>query len=219
MEELFSRELAVRVRGRDGEERKANVRVTIQLQLTTSPVHKKDLQVRLTDDADPFFLFSLSLSEEDFHSLKAQQGLLIDFGSFPQKFIDLLDLCHSEQDSDRPRFLLQLSEVPGGLSVVETNAFKLLTHLNLHLVPGTDREVRDHLATGLSALRVEKQALEEKLKKTEEDLSRQLSFAQQTLSEKSRELDRLRSEWTNQSSSLSTRHAQELQQEREKAAE
>lgn len=41
----------------------------------------------------------------------------------------------------------------------------------------------------------------------------------QTLSEKTRELDKLRSEWTSQTSSLSSRHSQELQSEREKAVE
>ncbi|XP_044054968.1 spindle assembly abnormal protein 6 homolog isoform X2 [Siniperca chuatsi] len=58
-----------------------------------------------------------------------------------------------------------------------------------------------------------------RLKKTEEDLSRQLSYAQQTLSEKTKELDKLRSEWTSQTSCLSSRHSQELQSEREKAIE
>ncbi|XP_053285923.1 spindle assembly abnormal protein 6 homolog [Pleuronectes platessa] len=225
MEELFSKVLQVNVRCRDCEERKANIRVIINLQLTTSPVHKRDLLVRLTDDLDPYFLFNLSISEEDFQSLKVQQGLLIDFASFPQKFIDLLNLCYSEQESENPRFLLHLScqssmlEGPANFSVVETNAFKHLNHLSLHLVQGSDKEIKDYLAVRLSSLKVEKQALETKLKKTEDDLSRQLSYAQQTLSEKSKELDKLRSEWTCQSSSLSNRHSQELQLEREKAVE
>ncbi|XP_018557382.1 spindle assembly abnormal protein 6 homolog isoform X2 [Lates calcarifer] len=225
MEELFSKALQVNVRCRDCEERKANIRVTIELQLTTSPVHKRDLLVRLTDDLDPYFLFNLSISEEDFQSLKVQQGLLIDFASFPQKFIDLLNLCYSEQESDNPRFLLHLScqspvlEGPANFSVVETNAFKHLNHLSLRLIQGSDKEIKDYLAVCLSALKVEKQALETKLKKTEDDLSRQLSYAQQTLSEKTKELDKLRSEWTNQTSSLSSRHSQELQLEREKAVE
>ncbi|GLD67683.1 spindle assembly abnormal protein 6 homolog isoform X2 [Lates japonicus] len=225
MEELFSKALQVNVRCRDCEERKANIRVTIELQLTTSPVHKRDLLVRLTDDLDPYFLFNLSISEEDFQSLKVQQGLLIDFASFPQKFIDLLNLCYSEQESDNPRFLLHLScqspvlEGPANFSVVETNAFKHLNHLSLRLIQGSDKEVKDYLAVCLSALKVEKQALETKLKKTEDDLSRQLSYTQQTLSEKTKELDKLRSEWTNQTSSLSSRHSQELQLEREKAVE
>ncbi|XP_044218001.1 spindle assembly abnormal protein 6 homolog isoform X2 [Thunnus albacares] len=225
MEELFSKVLAVSVRCRDCEDRKANIRVTIELQLTTSPVHKRDLLVRLTDDIDPYFLFNLSISEEDFQSLKVQQGLLIDFASFPQKFIDLLNLCYSEQESDNPRFLLHLScqspvlEGPASFSVVETNAFKHLNHLSLRLAQGSDKHVRDYLAVCLSSLKAEKQALEMKLKKTEDDLSRQLSYAQQTLSEKTKELDKLRSEWTSQSSSLSSRHSQELQSEREKAVE
>ncbi|XP_074493028.1 spindle assembly abnormal protein 6 homolog [Sebastes fasciatus] len=225
MEELFSRGLQVTVRCRDCEERKANIRVTIVLQLTTSPVHKRDLLVRLTDDIDPYFLFNLSISEEDFQSLKVQQGLLIDFASFPQKFIDLLNLCYSEQESDNPRFLLHLSspslglEGPANFSVVETNAFKHLNHLSLRLVQGSDKEIKDYLAVCLSSLKADKQALEVKLKKTEDDLSRQLSYAQQTLSEKTKELDKLRSEWTSQSSSLSSRHSHELQSEREKAVE
>ncbi|XP_069574566.1 spindle assembly abnormal protein 6 homolog [Brachyistius frenatus] len=225
MEEMFSKVLQVHVRCRDCEDRKANVRVTITLQFTTSPVHKRDLLLRLTDDVDPYFLFSLSISEEDFQSLKVQQGLLIDFTSFPQKFIDLLNMCYSEQESDSPRFLLHLScqsaalEGPASFSVVETNAFKHLNHLCLRLTQGSDKEVKDYLAVCLSSLKAEKQALDVKLKKTEEDLSRQLSYAQQTLSEKTKELDKLRSEWTNQSSSLSSRHSQELQLEREKAVE
>uniref|UniRef100_A0A8D3BWN3 Spindle assembly abnormal protein 6 N-terminal domain-containing protein n=1 Tax=Scophthalmus maximus TaxID=52904 RepID=A0A8D3BWN3_SCOMX len=199
MEELFSRRLQVNVRCRDGEERRANIRVTIELQLTTSPVHKRDLLVRLTDDLDSYFLFNLSISEEDFQSLKVQQGLLIDFASFPQKFIDLLNLCYSEQESDNPRFLLHLSyqsavlEGPANFSVVETNAFKHLNHLSLRLVQGSDKEIKDYLAVCLSSLK--------------------------TLSEKTKELDKLRSEWTGQSSSLSSRYSQELQLEREKAAE
>ncbi|XP_042336865.1 spindle assembly abnormal protein 6 homolog isoform X2 [Plectropomus leopardus] len=225
MEELFSKVLQVNVRCRDCEERKANIRVTIELHSTTSPVHKRDLLVRLTDDTDPYFLFNLSISEEDFQSLKVQQGLLIDFASFPQKFIDLLNLCYSEQESDNPRFLLHLSsqspvlEGPANFSVVETNAFKHLNHLSLRLVQGSDKEIKDYLAVCLSSLKAEKQALETKLKKTEDDLSRQLSYAQQTLSEKTKELDKLRSEWTSQSSSLSSRHSQELQSEREKSVE
>ncbi|XP_060884384.1 spindle assembly abnormal protein 6 homolog isoform X1 [Labrus mixtus] len=225
MEELFSKVLQVYVRCRDSEERRTNIRVTIELQQTTSPVHKRDLLVKLTDDKDPYFLFNLFVSEEDFQSLKVQQGLLIDFASFPQKFIDLLNLCSAEQESDNPRFLLQLScqspvlEGPANFSVVETNAFKHLNHLFLRLAQGSDKDVKDYLAVCLSSLKTEKQALEMKLKKTEDDLSRQLSYAQQTLTEKTKELDKLRSEWTSQSSGLSSRHTQELQSEREKAQE
>uniref|UniRef100_A0A4W4FK25 Spindle assembly abnormal protein 6 homolog n=1 Tax=Electrophorus electricus TaxID=8005 RepID=A0A4W4FK25_ELEEL len=230
---LFNKTLCVHVKCKDSDDRRTVIRVGIELHLTSSPIHRRDLVVRLTDDADLFFLYNLVISEEDFQSLKVQQGLLIDFTSFPQKFIDLLDQCISEQDKENPRFLLQLStsssvldHSPANLNIVETNAFKHLTHLSLKLLPGSDVEVKKYLATCLATVKEEKEQLQQRLRKTEEDLSRQLSYAQQvrpvcinTLSEKSRELDRLRSEWTSQTTSLSSKHTLDLTTEREKALE
>ncbi|NWU86209.1 SAS6 protein, partial [Onychorhynchus coronatus] len=201
-----------------------NVRVNIELVSISNPVHRKDLAVRLTDDTDPFFLYNLVISEEDFQSLKSQQGLLVDFSAFPQKFIDLLQQCIQEQNKDTPRFLLQLvssapalDHTPVSLNVVETNPFKHLTHLSLKFLPGTDAEIKKFLANCLKCLKEDKLMLEEKLRKTEEDLTRQLSYTQQSLSEKSRELDKLKSEWTSYTTALTNKHSQELTSEKERA--
>ncbi|XP_027507229.1 spindle assembly abnormal protein 6 homolog [Corapipo altera] len=59
--------------------------------------------------------------------------------------------------------------------------------------------------------------LEEKLRRTEEDLTRQLSYTQQSLSEKSRELDKLKNEWTSYTTTLTNKHSQELTNEKERA--
>ncbi|NXD24908.1 SAS6 protein, partial [Spelaeornis formosus] len=204
--------------------RRLNVRVNIELLSVSNPVHKKDLAVRLTDDTDPFFLYNLVISEEDFQSLKSQQGLLVDFSAFPQKFIDLLQQCIQEQNNDIPRFLLQLvssapalDHAPVSLNVVETNPFKHLTHLSLKFLPGTDAEIKKFLANCLKCLKEDKMMLEEKLKRTEEDLTRQLSYTQQSLSEKSRELDKLKNDWTSYTTALSNKHSQELTSEKERA--
>ncbi|XP_071897992.1 spindle assembly abnormal protein 6 homolog [Anas platyrhynchos] len=182
-----------------------------------------DLAVRLTNDADPFFLYNLVISEEDFQSLKSQQGLLVDFSAFPQKFIDLLQQCIHEQNKDIPRFLLQLvsstsdlDHTPVSLNIVETNPFKHLTHLSLKFLPGNDAEIKKFLANCLKCLKEDKMILEEKLKKTEEDLTRQLSYTQQSLSEKSRELDKLKNEWTSYTAALTNKHTQELTNEKER---
>ena len=45
-------------------------------------------------------ILSLSLS---LCRLKIQQGLLIDFISFPQKLIDLLELCLAEIQQESPK--------------------------------------------------------------------------------------------------------------------
>ncbi|KAM9008274.1 spindle assembly abnormal protein 6 homolog [Ara ararauna] len=223
-ERLFQRAVCVRVRGPGCEERRLNVRVNIELLSVSNPVHKKDLAVRLTDDTDPFFLYNLVISEEDFQSLKSQQGLLVDFSAFPQKFIDLLQQCIQEQNKDIPRFLLQLvssapllDHTPVSLNVVETNPFKHLTHLSLKFLPGNDAEIKKFLASCLKCLKEDKLMLEEKLRKTEEDLTRQLSYTQQSLSERNRELDKLKHEWTSHTTALTNKHTQELTNEKERA--
>uniref|UniRef100_A0A8D1GHV6 Spindle assembly abnormal protein 6 homolog n=1 Tax=Sus scrofa TaxID=9823 RepID=A0A8D1GHV6_PIG len=200
--------------------RRVSIRVSIELQSVSNPVHRKDLVIRLTDDTDPFFLYNLVISEEDFQSLKFQQGLLIDFLAFPQKFIDLLQQCTQEHAKEIPRFLLQLvspeailDNSSAFLNVVETNPFKHLTHLSLKLLPGSDVEIKKFLADCLKCSKEEKSSLTQTL----DDVTRQLNFTQKTLSEKIQELDKLRNEWASHTATLSNKHSQELTNEKEKA--
>lgn len=62
------------------------------------------LRVHISSDSDLYFLHSLEVSEEDFQSLKNEQGILVDFASFPGKIITLLDKCISPQPTDAPRW-------------------------------------------------------------------------------------------------------------------
>ncbi|EHH14983.1 hypothetical protein EGK_01006 [Macaca mulatta] len=131
-------------------------------------------------------------------SLKFQQGLLVDFLAFPQKFIDLLQQCTQEHAKEIPRFLLQLvspaailDNSPAFLNVVETNPFKHLTHLSLKLLPGNDVEIKKFLAGCLKCSK--------------------------TLAEKNQELDKLRNEWASHTAALTNKHSQELTNEKEKA--
>ncbi|XP_004614731.1 spindle assembly abnormal protein 6 homolog [Sorex araneus] len=217
---LFQQPVPLLVKCKECEERRVSVRVSIELQSVSSPVHRKDLVIRLTDDSDPFFLYNLVISEEDFQSLKFQQGLLVDFLAFPQKFIDLLQQCTQEYAKEIPRFLLQLvspsailDNSPAFLNVVETNPFKHLTHLSLKLLPGNDVEIKKFLAGCLKCSKEEKLSLTQSL----DDVTRQLNFTQKTLTEKIQELDKLRNEWASHTAALSNKHSQELTNEREKA--
>ena len=57
----------------------------------------------LLNDADLTFLHCLEVSEEDFSALKAEQGILVDFGSFPAKLVSLLEKCIAARVQDPPR--------------------------------------------------------------------------------------------------------------------
>ncbi|XP_077981696.1 spindle assembly abnormal protein 6 homolog [Glandiceps talaboti] len=223
-EQLFNRTLAVTVKSSDRDDSKrVHIKVTVEIQTTTTPLHRKDLVVHLTDESDPYFLYSLSIGDEDFQSLKSQQGLLVDFTAFPQKFIDLLELCLQEETKDSPKFLLHLVTSGGmerglaHLDVVETNPFKHLTHLSLKFIPGNDSDVKKYLATCLKKLKEEKGALENRLAATESELTHRLKQTQEALSERTIELDNMRAEWTSKASNLTAKHAQEVSAHKEKA--
>uniref|UniRef100_A0A7M4EUZ8 Spindle assembly abnormal protein 6 homolog n=1 Tax=Crocodylus porosus TaxID=8502 RepID=A0A7M4EUZ8_CROPO len=130
------------------------------------------------------------------HSLKSQQGLLVEFSAFPQKFIDLLERCILEQEKQVPRFLIQLVTSPvldcmtTCLNIVETNPFKHLTHLSLKLLPGSDSDIKKYLALCIQNLKA--------------------------LAEKSKDLHKLQNEWTAQTTSLTNKYTQEITAEKEK---
>ncbi|XP_040276235.1 spindle assembly abnormal protein 6 homolog [Bufo bufo] len=223
MEELFCKLVTIIIKCRDCEERRSTVRLTVETHCFSKPAYKKDLIVRLSDDADPFFLYNLTLGEEDFISLKNQQGLLVEYSAFPQRFIELLEQCISEQEKSVPRFLLQLLTSSSGLdcmsaslNVIETNPFKHLVHLSLKLLEGNDSDIKKYLADCIKSLKLENCLLKGKLVSSEEDFSQKICLLQQGLEEKCTELSKLRNEWTSQTSFLTSRHTQEITAEREK---
>jgi spindle assembly abnormal protein 6 len=100
--------------------------------------------VHISSEEDPFFLHTLEVSEEEFQSLKAEQGILVDFANFPGKIISLLEKCQSSQETDMPRFQAVLIIRPGEstFKIVETNDFKQLPHITLAFKPGNDFAVK-----------------------------------------------------------------------------
>ncbi|XP_057298901.1 spindle assembly abnormal protein 6 homolog [Hydractinia symbiolongicarpus] len=190
---LFSKSVTVLLK--DYEQRKTVLNIAVSLRPTSSAIHHKELYVQLTDSTDLFFLQTLTLSEDDFQNLKNQQGLLVDFSAFPQKFIDLLELCITEQNNTVPRFLLHFttsSASHGVLDVVETNPFKHLVHLSLKFVVGNNEEIKNYLALCLKSLKEEKTVLEKNFSSKESELSNRLSSTNQILADRTRELDELK---------------------------
>lgn len=121
-------------------------------------------------------MYILDVGENDFHVLKRDQALLVEFAVFPSKLIELMQLCLSNQSSElnlhsedmdpdgaalgptrRHRhdstaissFMAKLDTGNGNFSIVESNNFKLLTHICLQLRPGNDAAIKNYLASRL----------------------------------------------------------------------
>lgn len=130
----------------------------IVVNLTQSVNNSMSLQV--TNENDPVFLWVLDMSETDFHKMKAEQNILIDYQMFPSKYFELLEVCRHQSLGDInssefygmqgiSKFFLtleQTSETNGDLKVVEVNNFRQICHINLRVAAATNEQLVRHLA-------------------------------------------------------------------------
>lgn len=152
--------------------------------------HPRNMLLELTDESDLFFYHSLLLGEGDFHALKSEQRLLVDFQSFPSQLVDLLRRCmesHSAPQGATPaqlgannvangslQMIARLECGSGGdstFSIIESNQFRELTYIALRLRQGTDEAVKQYLAGKLRSCKTENADLSERLRASEEALS------------------------------------------------
>eukprot|EP00933_Yihiella_yeosuensis_P030490 TRINITY_DN24135_c0_g1_i1.p1 TRINITY_DN24135_c0_g1~~TRINITY_DN24135_c0_g1_i1.p1 ORF type:complete len:646 (-),score=153.02 TRINITY_DN24135_c0_g1_i1:125-2062(-) len=176
---IFAELVSVHVKpsGRDD----FTAQLTVRLR-PDNPAHPRSLLLELTDENDLLFFHSLALSEGDFHSLRSEQRLLVDFQSFPAQLADLLRRCCNADASQsaataaggpsRMIACLDCSATGESLfSIIESNHFRELTHIALRLRQGSDEVVKQHLAKKLKASRTEASSLSERLASSEEALT------------------------------------------------
>jgi spindle assembly abnormal protein 6 len=133
----------------------------------------------VTDENDPYFLYVLDVGEQDFHHLKRDQSLLVEFPVFPSKMIELIELClnlsnssnnyknssgsqqagsssslHNVPEYNSSTFTANLEMTCGVFTIVESNKFKQLTHITLQLRPGNDAAIKGYLSSRLSFITI-----------------------------------------------------------------
>ncbi|CAH8623278.1 unnamed protein product [Heterobilharzia americana] len=139
----------------DGKKRNLN----IDIDLSTSSDLKKELEFRLTDCDDFYFLFSARITVDEFSKIKHQQGLLVNFNDFEQRVVDLLHTCSQEEYKEAPKYGLRFSKTPGEgcglLQIVEATNFKYLHHLSLNLGAADDEKLKAYLVSCLKKLKTE----------------------------------------------------------------
>jgi len=160
--------------------------LTLRIEKTVQmPQNQQVLSITLTYESDPFFLYRLSVSENDFHRLKSAQTLLVDFAVFPKSLVLLLRQCLQCKGQEHPKFVAVLAYSAGSggggggdnrgyaeLSVQETNQFRHLQHIALRLSSASSDELREYLGAAVMALKNENSTLKGTLSATKGALCR-----------------------------------------------
>lgn len=201
------------------DEKHRDLRVTVTFSNSHSKVSKQVLNIQVSDDEDPFFFYSLVLTEDDYQRLKQLQGLLVDFESFPSQVIRLLENC-KENESSSSKFLLLLEEENNGvgsvaktsLKIVETNNFKHLCHLVLQIEPGNDNDIKKLMLQKIKSLKEQNQRAE----KCISDLESQLFSKSKYLAAKEEQLHEIEQKWKEDRLLFKAESSKELIEETEK---
>ncbi|KPA86520.1 hypothetical protein ABB37_00666 [Leptomonas pyrrhocoris] len=108
--------------------------------------------VRLTDPADPFFLYELELLEDDYGAFKQRLELLVDFQGFPRYLVNMLRDVADGSSPYELSFVLHAAAATmadvsrGTLRVLETTEFKTVEHISLQLLRQGDAGLKRYLA-------------------------------------------------------------------------
>jgi len=233
---LFDRQLNVKVlqgpnqTTSDAREVPLTFRI-LQGSLHASQGHERVIHFELTDESDPYFLYLLELSEQDFPVLKRDQSILVDFAAFPSKLIELLAQClptesrdaddHTEAvDGTQPQhqqqaYYVRLDMNNGAFSIVESNRFKQLTHISLQLRPGTDSLIKAYLASRLTHSNMTCRRLTRDLSSVRDQLAAEVSVRR----DMSEELREFRASRELDLHSIRNAHAEELLKVQTQAAD
>ena len=169
-EEVYRGSVPVQLKHPEREDRSTTL--TVALTYTVGqPRNQQVLHIQLTDESDPYLLYTLDISEDDFHLLKTEQSILVDFATFPSKLVELLRQCQAAATEEHPRFVGQVSSMTGvpTFTVTETNPFRQLAHLSLRFVAGNDVSIKKYLAARLTEFKAKlATSLEEVAQRTEQ---------------------------------------------------
>ena len=133
--------------------------------------------ITLTDNNDPLFLYSVDIAEQEFHSLKHEQSLLIEFQAFPQKFYEMLELCNSIRDdlnkSTMGSYVCIIhSTGPGDalLIIQEITQFRQLNHLIIKVKNANDSLLKKYLSSLVKDYKIKCEGLEKDNSRLSENL-------------------------------------------------
>jgi len=160
--------------------------LTIRIYMATIGNHNEQiLNIELTDDSNPLFLYISKFQEADFIALKQEQKLLIDFHLFPYKLIELLEMCPvlkkplktlEEDDTDKRLCIMTMDD--SGLAnfdIVQTTSFNMFSHLSLRFVKADDETMKNYLAEKLQEFKAECAQLKQRLENTEDKFEIQVA--------------------------------------------
>jgi spindle assembly abnormal protein 6 len=201
---LFEDLVYVHTKNRDREEVCQPLGIAVSVQAHAAGTGRA-VTIRLTDPRDPYFLYAMSLHEDDYGRFKDKHELNVDFNGFPRFLVAMLDgaLCHHAAPADAdshdghakpPNHHLHFVIADGAsgvLRVMEKTDFRSLEHLSLVLLKQGDVGQKQYLAERFKYYEASYEQVARERADEAERAGKALAAAQRELAQTARERDAL----------------------------
>lgn len=178
--------------------------------------------IKLTDENDPYFLFTTAMTSKDYEVCRISQGFLVTFEEFPAQVVRFLDLCKLGTSPQSAKYTLCLEEGRDSnsdlnsptifvLKVIEINFFKQSCHLALQLNAASDKEIIQQMSSLIKRLKENGNKYCSIINELEEKLAESI----RSFESKSREYDDLSKRWQDEKRNWKTSQCRELEKEKE----
>lgn len=112
------------------------------------------LHLNITDEHNPFFLYTLSLDADEFFVIKQERSIEPDFAAFPNHLVRMVEAC-SASEMRGVRFMeLHKQLQDATLFFFTRDEFSKVTRLELRMKGATDDGLKRHLARNLEDCKV-----------------------------------------------------------------
>jgi chromosome segregation ATPase len=135
----------------------------------------QDFDLQITDPDDPLLLFDYKLAPSEFSSCKEAQQLICEFSSFPDFLTEKLTDCLEHHQHQA--LIDQRSESGPYLILQEKGRFRLLTHLQLPLVPASDARLKTYISREAKRFKAELIASQEEVAQLRAELESKTDHA------------------------------------------
>ena len=222
---LFENEIPIQMKLLDREEVCQPLQVTVSTGRGGPNGISRCVTVQVTDPRDPFFLYVMQLSEDEYGRFKENHELHVDFAGFPRDLVGMLNSAVNNGSHYTVTFVV-MTEGRGILRIIERTEFRSLEHLKLTFNRQGDEGQKRYLAERFHFFQhaflkseTERRETEASLGRLVEDLRRDVQLVSQ---ERDEARQQLRMESTSAESSrlsevgaLKEQHNLECQRQRD----
>lgn len=174
VKDIYQKTVPIKMKDINRGEWKADIIVKIKSKTDTN-LQKNTLVLELTEEENPLFLYTWEIGETEFHSIRQDQQIRVEFHKLAEYLAELLNSCiksHQghEQNSTYECLLSTTTSKVATFAIEEHTRFKDISLIVLKFITASDQDKLRFLSTQLKEFKKQVESLTEQRDQKSSDL-------------------------------------------------